>query len=135
MDDLPVKALSIRQPWVWAILNAGKRLENRTVRWKYRGPICLHASLFDNAKEFNRAEDQIWVSSGGSDHPNSVGPPPSAQLARGGIVGVADIVDCIDGSDDPWWMGPYALVLANVRPVNFIPVSGSLGLFDWRKNL
>jgi len=29
MNDLPVKALSIRQPWVWAILNAGKRVENR----------------------------------------------------------------------------------------------------------
>ena len=39
-------ALSLRQPWAWAVLRTGKRLENR-VAWrscKYRGPIWIHAA-------------------------------------------------------------------------------------------
>ncbi len=41
-----MKALSFTQPWLWAILHGGKRIENR-VAWKgcsYRGPILLHAA-------------------------------------------------------------------------------------------
>lgn len=57
------------------------------------------------------------------------------RLEMGGIIGIADIVDCISESDDPWFMGPYGIVLANARPVDFIPVKGALGFFDWRKNL
>lgn len=130
MNDLPVKALSIRQPWAWAILNAGKRLENRPVRWKYRGPICLHASLYMNGPAYDEAEKFITDRT-------SLWPPAmlSASNIRGGIIGTAEIVGCIDHSDDPWWMGPYALVLENVQPVKFIPVKGALGLFNWRKNL
>ena len=55
--------------------------------------------------------------------------------ARGGIVGTAEIVDCIERSDDPWFFGPCGLVLENVQPVEFVPVKGALGLFDWRKKL
>ena len=28
-----MKAISIRQPWAWAILHAGKRVENRGPAW------------------------------------------------------------------------------------------------------
>jgi hypothetical protein len=39
-----VKALSIRQPWVWAIVHAGKDIENRTWWTPYRGPVLIHAA-------------------------------------------------------------------------------------------
>ena len=52
-----------------------------------------------------------------------------------GIVGTAEIVDCIEHSDSPWFFGPFGLVLANVQPVPFIQVKGALGLFDWKRNL
>src|ERR1700690_1312991 len=39
-----MRALSIKQPWVWAILNAGKDVENRTWTSKHRGWLALHAS-------------------------------------------------------------------------------------------
>ena len=54
---------------------------------------------------------------------------------RGGIIGTAEIVDCIEQSDSPWFFGPYGLVLENVQPVDFIPVKGALGLFDWRTRM
>ena len=34
-----MKALSIRQPWAWAIINAGKDIENRQWPTKFRGSI------------------------------------------------------------------------------------------------
>lgn len=141
MDELPTKALSIRQPWVWAILTAGKRIENRPRRFHYRGPICLHASLHRPS-----VDEQTWFLATTDDVDINQGKPScgdmtdaeiiKASLAvRGGIVGTAEIVDCIECSDDPWFFGPYGLVLENVQPVDFIPVKGALGLFDWRKKL
>lgn len=128
--DLPTKALSIRQPWVWAILNAGKRVENRPRRFHYRGPICLHASQNKNRRCYEDAANEIF---------DTIAPyraAPHANCApRGGIIGTAEIVDCVEESDSPWFFGPYGLVLENVQPVDFIPVKGALGLFDWRKRL
>ncbi len=127
LDNLPIKALSIRQPWAWAILNAGKRVENRPRRFHYRGPICLHASSsfawsdWDDAVFFMQCRDVV--------------PPLKINHDFGGIVGTAEIVDCIEQSDSPWFFGPYGLVLKNVHPIEFIPVKGALGLFDWRRNL
>ena len=128
--DLPERALSIRQPWVWAILNAGKRVENRPRRINYRGPICLHASSHNTQREidtFNATtmffqDGQIWC-------------PSRESLQRGGIIGTAEITDCIETSDSDWFSGPYGMVLKNVKPVPFISVKGALGLFKWRKKL
>jgi hypothetical protein len=47
-----MKALSIRQPWAWLILNAGKDIENRDWLTRFRGPFLIHAS-----KGMTRAED------------------------------------------------------------------------------
>ena len=47
--DLPKFALSVRQPWAWAIIHAGKDIENRS--WQavnrgldQRGRIAVHAA-------------------------------------------------------------------------------------------
>lgn len=53
----------------------------------------------------------------------------------GGIIGVADVVDCVEICESDWFVGKYGFILANQRPVPFIPVKGALGFFDWRKNL
>lgn len=134
MTDLPEKALSIRQPWVWAILNAGKNIENRPRRFNYRGPICLHASMYKGKGYFN-ISTKIMIECS-QDTRNIICTSPSGhQLPLGGIVGIDEIVDCVEESDSPWFFGPYGLVLENVVPVPFIPVKGSLGLFKWRDRL
>ncbi|WP_306150704.1 hypothetical protein [Roseovarius sp. MMSF_3281] len=133
--DLPAKALSIRQPWVWAILNAGKRIENRPRRFHYRGLICLHASLYkpnaQDGADFTQTLIKAVPDFKKFARQASTMPPEM----KGGIIGTAEIVDCVEQSDDPWFFGPYGLVLENVQPVKFIPVKGALGLFNWRKNL
>ena len=51
-------------------------------------------------------------------------------LKRGGIVGSVELVDCLEASESPWYMGQKALVLKDPEPLPFIPCSGRLGLFD-----
>lgn len=126
--NLPERALSIRQPWAWAIVNAGKRIENRHCRTKHRGPICIHASQHKNAGNHTIAVHEIWKA-------GNVDAPYLLDVQRGGIIATAEIVDCVETSDSPWFSGPYGWVLENVQPVPFIPVKGALGLFRWRANL
>lgn len=38
-----MKALTVQQPWAWAIVHGGKDIENRTQAWSYRGPLAIHA--------------------------------------------------------------------------------------------
>jgi hypothetical protein len=129
MFDLPRIALSVRQPWAWAIVQAGKPVENRTWRapnpgLKFRGPFAVHASRgltqaeYDDAAAFMAA---IGVTG-----------PPAADLERGGIIGVATVVDVVKAHDSQWFFGPRALVLADPRPVAFLPAPGALGFFQWK---
>jgi hypothetical protein len=39
-----MKAFSVRQPWAWVILQAGRDIENRTWPTRYRGRVLVHAS-------------------------------------------------------------------------------------------
>ena len=40
-----MKAITVRQPWAWAIVHGGKTIENRALAWSYRGPLAIHAGL------------------------------------------------------------------------------------------
>ena len=112
----PLVALSIRQPYAWLIINAGKDIENRTWRTRHRGRVLIHASLR------YAGEYQNW--------PWEIEPPPYASFRRGGIVGEAEIIDVIDRRNgSPWFEGPYGFVLANVRPRRFRACRGMPGLF------
>lgn len=154
-----MKALSIRQPWAWAILNADKRLENRD--WAgcaYRGAVLLHASKsvgtrdeFDDAVEtilaianpaagaeriaFLRTLAAMQIGGRGYHHAEGHW-VPAPELRRGGIVGRARIHSVIRGGSDlsadqrAWWAGGFALVLADVEPLPFVPCKGALGFFD-----
>ena len=39
-----MKAISIRQPWAWLIVNGYKDVENRTWYTSHRGPLLICAS-------------------------------------------------------------------------------------------
>lgn len=110
-----MKALSIRQPWADLIVLGHKDVENRTWLTRYRGPLLIHASMtFDHGCKgvVNRA----WSQEG--------------RYRYGGIVGIADLVDCVTESDSEWFTGPYGFVLENARPLPFKLVKGRLGLFE-----
>lgn len=136
MDSyIPQFALSVRQPWAWCILHAGKDIENRSWRTRTRGPIALHAASGLTRAEFAECLETIQIISEDAPLPPGLKMPSVEELQRGGIVGVVEIVDSVQKSDSPWFFGKHGFRLANPRPVEFVPVKGALGLFDWRKNL
>jgi hypothetical protein len=80
-----MKALSIHQPWAWAILHAGKTVENRTWSTKYRGPLLIHASK--TRTSYDREAQVDWLKVYG------VVIPRWEELVVEAIVGVVELVD------------------------------------------
>jgi hypothetical protein len=128
-DQLPPLAISVRQPWAWAIIYAGKDLENRSAGMvrhldPVTGPRAIHASKGMTRDEYEEA--CAFMTGHGL-----ACPPPAKDLLRGGIIGRVDVVGCVAKSDSRWFFGPRALVLRNARPCAFIPAIGALGYFRW----
>ncbi len=124
-----MKALSIRQPWAWAILHAGKDIENRGWYCRHRGPLLIHA-----AKGMTRDEWFYGVAAIRQNGRALLEVPRLASLDRGGFVGVCTLADCFTGERDralgAWWVGPFGFLLRDVRPVPFHPYVGQRGLFE-----
>lgn len=115
-----MKVLSVRQPWASLIVHGPKRVENRTWRTDYRGPLLIHAA---------KSRKSLWP---GAD--SIEGLPP---LAFGAIIGLVDLVDCIPvermrriAPADHFVEGPWCWRVANPRPIELAPCQGTLGLFD-----
>jgi len=112
-------ALSIRQPWAWAILHAGKDIENRTWGTGYRGPLLIHAGkTVDDLAAWDWIEDI-----------SGMRPPVPQEIRRGGIVGMVEMVGCITEHPSAWFEGPVGFVLRNPRRLLFVPCRGQLGIF------
>ncbi|MBV6656870.1 MAG: hypothetical protein KI785_03785 [Devosiaceae bacterium] len=132
VQELPPLALSVRQPWAWAILHGGKVIENRSLGAIRSGGmdcrrIALHAAAGLTEKEYR------WGYTKLADH--GVRCPPPATLVRGAIIGAVTVVDIISQSDSPWFgksrPGNHGLVLED--PVACAPIAakGALGYFAW----
>ena len=140
-----MKALSIRQPWAWAILHAGKTVENRSRPTRHRGPLLIHASK-------SRRTSDAWPSAEWRKR-FGIERPPRAELPTGALVGVVEVVACLplaewkawhaDGDPrathpeamtSPWAEGPWCWVLAEPRAFEKpVPWKGQQNLFEVRK--
>ncbi len=111
-----MKVLTIRQPWAWAIIFAGKDIENRSWRTHYRGPLAIHAGA--------KVEKNAAL-------PRRARAPEDDDLVSSAILGVVDLVDVVKSSRSRWFEGPFGLVLQNPRPLlRPLPCKGRLGLWD-----
>jgi hypothetical protein len=116
-----MKALSIQQPWAWAILYLGKDIENRDWRYppKFRGKFFIHTGKKIDKEGYEYISDTMRF-----------GLPRIGDLQTGGIVGSAEITSCVTHSNSPWFFGPQGLVIANAKYIDFIPMLGKLGFFE-----
>jgi hypothetical protein len=124
--EVPVKAISIRQPWAWAIINAGKDVENRSWETRLRGTVAIHAARTpDVSGFFNFIKRQNLVL------PISLDVDAANELPKGAIIGLVDIINCITtASSSAWWEGPKGFVLSNPRALVPIPCKGAMQFFD-----
>jgi hypothetical protein len=109
-----VRALSVRQPWAYAILHLGKDVENRPRPTNYRGRILIQASLTTTDHE-RAAARRLGLD--------------SDALVRGAIVGDVEIYGCVDNSKSKWAVpGQWHWLLKNPRVLaKPIPFKGALG--------
>lgn len=112
-----MKALSLRQPFAWAVIHGGKDVENRGWHSDFRGPVLIHAARHWHAVTPETLSRRMGIA-------------VPEELPRGGIIGWVEIVDCVIRHPSPWFLGPYGFVLRNPRPLPFTPCPGHLGFFD-----
>ena len=115
-----MKALSIRQPWAWLIVNGHKPVENRTWPTLHRGDTLIHAG---------KVFDVEGLASVLAAFPH-LRPAMPQQYELGGIVGQAQLLGCVQSHPSAWFTGPYGFVLHAARPVPFVPCKGALSFFD-----
>ena len=133
----PQPALSVRQPWAWALLYGGKTIENRTWRpLHHRGRIWIHASQRvnrDAVEEAVRLVAQSWKC-----NPRQALEHYHEHDEREAILGSMTLTDCrrLDELDqgDPlrsnlWANGPWLWLVTNPVPCDPWPTPGRLGLW------
>ena len=121
-------ALSVRQPYAFAIVMGFKPVENRVWETPYRGSVLIHAGKKEERDDIYAVVAQIA-------RQTQTGRTETLELykrmrARGAIVGRADVVACTSAMDSPWFQGPYGFLLENAEWCEPIPCKGMLGFFD-----
>ena len=153
-------ALSIRNPWAWAIVSGLKPVENRSWVTHFRGRFAVHAcgdllTAADDMDVIERYEGVLEpVAEALVAYPDDfarhlgrlvyLGPDEAfrasiAALARvplreepGYIIGEVDLVDCVKGYKSPWSVkGQWQFVLANPEIYpEPIPAKGKLNFWE-----
>ena len=118
---MELKVLVVRQPWAWLIVHGYKDIENRSWKTRYRGTLLIQASANLPSKR-KLEEDCLFARKRGAKLPD--------KFETGGIVGVAQLVDCVTSTRSKWFHGPVGWVLSRPKVLLFIPLKGRLGLFD-----
>jgi len=122
--------LTIRQPWAWLILNAGKDVENRSWPTKFTGRFLIHAASGMTKIEYDEAVKFAFFIAG-----HSIPIPNPNELERGGIVGSVELDYCrvVDRMLTLWATGPFCFALKEPRKLPFTPCKGSLGFWKFKK--
>lgn len=117
-----IKTISIRQPWAWAIIHAGKPVENRSWPSKYLGPLLIHASKTFDFHGYNWLVKNQNLFKAELPHPDT--------YFFGGIIGRVKMIDCVSYHPSPFFFGAWGHVYDNPEPLPFYPCKGQLGIFE-----
>jgi len=123
--------LSVRQPWASFIVEGIKDVENRTWYTSYKGPVFIHASKTFTKEDYDIGKALYFQIN--KDNPGAVCPFPEKEdknfFPLGGIIGMANIIDCAWINTSPWFFGPYGFYFSNPVRIPFVPCKGRLKFF------
>lgn len=137
-----MKALTVRQPWAWAIARGYKSIENRGWTTAYRGTLAIHAAKrWDDGGEHPLREVVHLVRAQGGHLPKTPGHDMPyfgvglviATVDLTGVCTVSLFEHTVRCSCGPWAQPMQAhWQLANARPLpNPVAATGHLGLWEW----
>ena len=105
-SDTRQYAISVRQPWAWAVVHAGKDVENRGPHAPRLFQAAVGQRVYIHAsKSMTTAE---WLEAKSFMAKLGVACPSSSDLMYGGIIGSVLVVDIITRHPSPWFLGPGA---------------------------
>ena len=150
-----MKALTLYEPWAFLVAVRAKKIETRSWKTDYRGPLAIHASknipsfaeiMCETEEHFNDALKDAGIYFTGD-------VPLKVLIPCGAVLCICNLVDCLkilrqDGSeaqleDDriiyqpeyffgDYALGRYAWILNDVKKLEKpIPAKGQLGLWNW----
>lgn len=105
-SDLPTYVLTLKQPWAWAVIYAGKDVENRT--WKPAKPcrLLIHAGVkWDEDGMLTLMRRGLW-SAPRRDLTHLIGRPDNPYTA-GRIIGSVIVPKWSDRSTSTWAVPGY----------------------------
>lgn len=120
-----MKAISVKQPWAWAIAEGYKTIETRVWSTTHRGDLLIVASL---------KPDQLVLDAFTEEFGYAV---LARQLEYGKALCTARLIDCrpMTKADEEAarcdvYDGAFSWVLEDVRKIKPFPVKGRLGLYE-----
>jgi hypothetical protein len=133
-----MKALTLHQPWAWAVAKGYKTVETRSRRTSYRGPLAIHAGKTVDRGVLRNVRDY-----------GSPEAPTVSGLVRGAILCIVNLTDCamtdwLDqepmGKHEAFWgdfsHGRFAWFLDDMKPLaNPIPCRGMQRLWTLSDDL
>ncbi len=140
-----MKAITLWQPWAWALIHGGKDVENRVWRTHYRGPLIIHAakrkptsdelwSVLETAEAIETfGEHMHWATQMAPALRAVMGNPDALRAAcqLGGVIGRVDVVDCMQGHSSPWaFDDQWQWVVRNPVALPFRRYKGQMGFFE-----
>jgi ASCH domain len=117
-------AITVRNPWAYAIAIGVKSIENRCWPTKFRGRIYIHAaSKADTDPAAVERCRQLLAAQG-------ITMPPLETLPRGVLVARAKLTDCGHFFDDPWAVeDSWHFKLTEAQRITPVPMRGALGIW------
>jgi len=126
-----LRAISVRQPWAWAIARGDKPVLNRAADTGHRGPLAVYASFRIDLESAENPMVRRAVSTGWD--------PADPVAAVGGIVAVVSLTGVCGPAASPGrcgcgeWASPgfYHWQLADPRPLRWpVLALGQPGLWE-----
>lgn len=123
------QVLSLYPEWAWAVVFAGKDVENRSWRTSYRGTLLIHASGKRSSRQALQSARSLLCARTKL-RPRDL---PDEFPSRA-ILGAVELVDCVEGAKSAWaeadavhWLLRDARPLP--RPIADIP--GQRRVWPW----
>lgn len=138
-----MKAITLWQPWATLVAHGYKRIETRSWKTNYRGPLAIHA-----AKKWNRELRELCLTEPFRSCLKEIYPDKRHPLPRGGVIATVGLYEIVEAS----WVFPgrcarhggeheesfgdyspgrYAWLLTEPSRFEMIPYRGRQGLWNW----
>jgi hypothetical protein len=131
--NYPQRAISIQQPWSWLIVNNHKPIENRTWTHPFRGAVLVHAGKkmdMDAHADLLNGYHPVTGDAMPATAADYIRAWRAGEVHTGGFVGMTHVIGYVDGSSDPWFVGPIGFTLKDGQPLPFVASRGALGFYS-----